>query len=271
MGELIFCNQALAARPYFLEEASLNVYSLEELSYYIENYLWMLDRDFMCDELCDWLEEELGLTDVAKKLREMQEKGSTLSEFILYLLRQSGYCTGDSLKKIFAVLQEMDYKSEFECAKLRADRFLVTKKYRSAAGEYRRLLSMDEKNSLLVGNVWHNLGTAYAGLFLFKEAAECYRQAYTYNENVKSRNARLCALRCLGDEKGFLNAAVEYGFLTEEIMELDYNISMVGKEEIERFSYMMDEMASMGNDKEIRGLVESWTAEYRKSDIRDNF
>ena len=124
---------------------------------------------------------------------------------------------------------------------------------------------MDENNPLLVGNVWHNLGTAYAALFLFEEAAECYRQAYRCNENTKSRNARLCALRCMGDEKGFLNAAVEYGLLTEEIMELDYNISMAGKEEIERFACEMDELASIGDAEKIRELVEHWTAVYRKS------
>lgn len=265
MGELILCNQALAARPYFLEAASLNVYSLEELSYYIENNLWMIDQDFMCEELCDWLQQELELADAAVQLRRIIKNKGTLSEFVLCLLRESGYCSGESLKNIFAALREMDYKSEFECAKLRADRFLINKKYRNAVNEYRSLLSLDEKNTLLVGNVWHNLGTAYAALFLFEEAAECYRQAYARNENTKSRNARLCALRSMGDEKKFLNAAVEYGLLTEEIMELDYNISMAGKEEIERFSYELDKLVAKGDDEKIRELVESWTAMYRKS------
>ena len=35
MGELILCSHMLAAVPYYIDEASLNVYSLEELSYYI--------------------------------------------------------------------------------------------------------------------------------------------------------------------------------------------------------------------------------------------
>ena len=35
MGELILCNQNMAAFPYYVEEAAIGVYSLEELSYYI--------------------------------------------------------------------------------------------------------------------------------------------------------------------------------------------------------------------------------------------
>ena len=32
MGELILCNQNMAAFPYYVEEAAIGVYSLEELS-----------------------------------------------------------------------------------------------------------------------------------------------------------------------------------------------------------------------------------------------
>ena len=37
MGDLILCNQQLAAMPYYIENVSLNVYSLDELCYYIKN------------------------------------------------------------------------------------------------------------------------------------------------------------------------------------------------------------------------------------------
>ena len=36
MGELILCSQQLAAMPYYIENVSLNVYSLDELCYYIK-------------------------------------------------------------------------------------------------------------------------------------------------------------------------------------------------------------------------------------------
>ena len=39
---------------------------------------------------------------------------------------------------------------------------------------------------MLEGNIWHNLGTAYAGLFLFEDAAFCYQKAYEKNQNPVS-------------------------------------------------------------------------------------
>ena len=59
MGELILCGGPLAAMPYYIEEVSLNVYSLEELSYYVEQILYLLGPDFMQEELCDWVERSL--------------------------------------------------------------------------------------------------------------------------------------------------------------------------------------------------------------------
>ena len=42
MGELILCSHPIAAMPYYIDNISLNVYSLEELCYYIENHLYLI-------------------------------------------------------------------------------------------------------------------------------------------------------------------------------------------------------------------------------------
>ena len=47
MGELILCSHPIAAMPYYIDNISLNVYSLEELCYYIENHLYLIEADFM--------------------------------------------------------------------------------------------------------------------------------------------------------------------------------------------------------------------------------
>ena len=55
MGELILCSHPIAAMPYYIDNISLNVYSLEELCYYIENHLYLIEADFMSEELCLWI------------------------------------------------------------------------------------------------------------------------------------------------------------------------------------------------------------------------
>ena len=36
MGELLLCGRELASVPYYIESISLNVYSLEEICYYLK-------------------------------------------------------------------------------------------------------------------------------------------------------------------------------------------------------------------------------------------
>ena len=179
MGELILCNQNMAAFPYYVEEAAIGVYSLEELSYYICHNVYLLRSDFMNEDLCNWLERELKLKDAADALREIVRKGGTLSEFVTCLLSQSGYCDRMQIAQIAQQIAELEHKSEYECSKIRADRYVTNGRYAAAVSAYRALLADQEaENPILVGNVWHNMGKAYTGLFRFREAADCYRKAY---------------------------------------------------------------------------------------------
>ena len=72
MGELILCSHPIAAMPYYIDNISLNVYSLEELCYYIENHLYLIEADFMSEELCLWIGQELDEKDLAQSLRKLR-------------------------------------------------------------------------------------------------------------------------------------------------------------------------------------------------------
>ena len=108
MGELILCNQNMAAFPYYVEEAAIGVYSLEELSYYICHNVYLLRSDFMNEDLCNWLERELRLKDAADALREIVRKGGTLSEFVTCLLSQSGYWDRMQIAQIAQQIAELE-------------------------------------------------------------------------------------------------------------------------------------------------------------------
>lgn len=267
MGELILCSQRLAALPYYIDTASLNIYSLEELSYYIENNLYLLEEDFMSEELCSWIEQEMRLKDVAEQLRDICRKNGTLAEFVTCILRQSGYCSPDSIRGITAALSERENKSEYECIKLKADRYVENKRYISGIYEYRRLLGMkEEKNEVLVGNVWHNLGKAYASLFLFGEAAECLRQAYALNQNPESLRECLYACRCMHDEKRFREIAEENGIPEEEMGEIARELTKKSRmEDIGQFEQRLEELFAEGKEQEVRMILDDWKDTYRKN------
>ncbi len=154
MGELILCSQRLATAPYYIDQASLNVYSLEELSYYITHNLYLIEQDFMSEELCSWIEKQFGLKQTAKELRDILQRNGALSEFVLCILSQSGYCRPEDLRQTASVLKEMENKSEYECGKVRADRYLENGKYISSIYENRKRLGLQEIDTFLVGNVF---------------------------------------------------------------------------------------------------------------------
>ncbi len=267
MGELILCNQALAALPYYMEEAALGIYSLEELSYYIENNVYLLEADFMSEELCTWIDKELQLHETAEKLREICRTGGTLSEFIACILKESGYLDSTKIRQIVMEFKNIENKSEFECIKMKADRYAQNHRYINAIYEYRRLLSRkDEPNEILIGNVWHNLGCAYAGLFLFHEAVMCYQRAYTLNKNPESMRECLYACRCMHDEEGFRKTAAEFCVTEEELLEIGRTLKETSRmEDICQFEQQLAELFAMGKEQEIGEIVAEWKDTYRKN------
>lgn len=276
MGELILCRQQMAALPYYIETVSLNVYSLEELCYYIEQNLYLIQNDFMDEELCLWLEQEMGMKETADQLREIKETGGILSEFVLCLVSASGYCSPETIKKIRQTLQEMEHRTDFECGKIRADRYMEYRRYPCAVNEYRRILrdaleapeEGKRENPILIGNVWHNLGTGYAKLFFFEKAAVCYHHAWEWNQNRQSLYACLAAHLCMKDERGFRRRAAGAGLGEEELEQVAKQLGDIrGDQEVRQLEETLEELPNEGDAWRSRAekLLEEWKEEYRKN------
>lgn len=274
MEELLLCNSPAAAVPYYVEGISLNIYSLEELSYYIANNVYLLDDSFMNGGLCTWIEEEMKAEELGHTLREILEKKGRLSSFAGEILMYCGYYEKKEILEILQVIAEMEEKSDFECNKIRADRLLEKGKYYSSIYEYKRILESREiagQNAVLEGNVWHNLGTAYARLFLFESAAKCYEKAYALNEDQSSLNALLKSYYCLKDENNLMQATRDYHVEEMELQEIKNQLSLIqDSEKMKQFEAYLDAFAEQKEKgmkaEEQRALMEiirKWKEDYR--------
>ena len=85
MGELLLCHETIAALPYFIEETGINIYSMEELSYYISGNVYLLDHSFMCESLCTWVEKQMHRVELAQKLRENIRTEGKLSDCFCHI------------------------------------------------------------------------------------------------------------------------------------------------------------------------------------------
>lgn len=275
MGELLFCNEPIAALPYYIEGISWNVYSLEELCYYIENNTYLLERDFMTEELCAWIANEIHNQKLAERLRDIMRMDGRLSEYVLAILAECGYCPKESVREILRVLREMEEKSDFECNKVRADRLMEKEKYLSSIYEYKRLLEANDAGAQppsLIGNIWHNLGTAYARLFLFREAIHCYETAFELNQNPESLHEALAAYRCLKDESGYEALVQAKGLSEDESLRIKTEVSNASRSErMQAFEKELESIVQLKADgkrseyqKRITDTVFRWKEDYRR-------
>lgn len=194
MGELLLCSHGIASMPYYIESVALNVYSLEELCYYLKRNIDLADPSFMDGELIEWVKTQLGLPALAGRLEKQKAQGS-LFEFAATIVSACNYCAKEELEQMREALADFENKSETECAKIRADRLLERRRYRACILEYKKLLEHPKASGEFAGNIYHNMGSAYAGLFLFRQAADCYEKAYRQNKNPLSKQQMQAALQ----------------------------------------------------------------------------
>lgn len=208
MGQLLLCSHEPASIPYYMEAAALNIYSLEELCFYLLRETDTFGISFLDDELIEWIQNELKLPALAKRLQKQKAEGGGLAEFVSLLVSGCNYCTPQEVETLKEFLGAFEDKSEVECKKIRIDRLLARKRYRICIAEYTRLLYTPGVDGAFAGDIYHNLGTAYAGLFFFSEAAECYQKAYQRNQNPLSQKQQEAALRLAKGENGSQEAVV---------------------------------------------------------------
>jgi tetratricopeptide (TPR) repeat protein len=246
----------MAALPYYVEGLGLNLYSMEELCYYIEKNTYLLDATFMTEELCTWVEKEMKRYGLAEKLRDILREQGLLSDYVSEILKSTSYTSMKDMQQIVLTIRQMEEKSDFECSKIRADQLMERRKYLAAIYEYKRLLDSEEakeESALIRGNLLHNLGSAYARLFLFEEAADCYSRAYLLNESGESLKECLHCYLCLGDEERFLQKAEYYELDEMAVLEIKNELALAGKNTEE------------ANGRDPGEIIFAWKEEYRRS------
>lgn len=274
MGDLILCNYPIAAMPFYVEAFSGNIYSLEELCYYIEHNLFLLEEEFFEEELFCWIENEVGAKDLAERLRLSVQGKKGLSEILILLWKETGYWDTKTAGELVTQIKGLSEMSVLERKKLRADRYAENKRYFLAILEYRKLLQMEEvcrKNSEVCGNIWHNQGVCFAGLFLYNEAKECFLTAYKYHRNIESVYQALAACRYLKDEEAELSIRNQYGISDSTYVELtkQWQEALESKEILE-FNEQLEELfendwQTLLEQQELLPLLADWQREYQKN------
>ena len=198
MSSLILCHKKKARNAYEIARIHRRIYTIEELCYYLCNHLYLVDYTIMNERLCDWLEEELGLSELSDRLRNLLAENAMMEQFVVTILAYSSIYTTAELTRIQDVLDRLKNQRPIEKQKYKADNLLESGSVKSAILAYREIIHGERDDSVdgkFYGKVYACLGAAYGRLFLYKEAAKMYQAAFQICEETSMLKAYLYACR----------------------------------------------------------------------------
>ena len=265
MAGLILCSGKNSKRPYYIANMSVNIYSMEELCYYIYNNIYLIGTDLFDTGLIDFIGKDLGEKDLAEELEFLISQNAGLSEMVIAVLRHVDYYSEDEIAQLQQSIEKLDTQNAFERLKLRADNFLANKRYASAVKNYEAIVygrHDDSLNDIFYGSVWHNMGVAYGRMYAFDEAQRCFEKAYQLNGLDESACSMAAARKLAGnndadDDEQFYVASREI----ETIM--DHAPEDVEYEPVANAIKLMNEGKKTEAYSQFDTIVEDWKSDYR--------
>lgn len=213
MNDITLCTMH-TEKPYYIKEINKNIYSIEELSYYLFNYLYLIDDQFFSEGLIDYIENELKQPHIASGIRQINANKGALGEKISFLIKNASYYTEREAEKLENHLVMLSSKTAAERIKAKADILMETDKYNMAINYYNSILSKSINTDLperFYGDVYNNLGVAYARLFEYDQAATAFRCAYRLNASAESLESIIMCDLITDNEKRLKMDKDKYG------------------------------------------------------------
>ena len=254
MGSLILCHKKRAKHPYEIVRIHMHIYTIEELCYYFCNNLYLVDYTIVNRKLCDWLDEELELYELAAELRNLLDRNASVEQFLLMVLSHASIYSAAEITKIHNVLEHLKNQNEVEREKYKADNLLNSGEVSSAILVYQSIVNKEWDDSMgkdFYGRVYGCLGAAYGRMFLYEEAAHMYEKGFEICQKPEMLKAYLyCCYRYLSEEAYVKMLSKEPVYLS-----LDAELKTELKEAEEKVGMDID-----------TGLYEQWKREYRRTD-----
>lgn len=184
MGAVKKCIGPIAKNPFYLENAGVHIYSIEELAYVLYENIYLVDENLLGEELFRWLEKELGMAHLSERLRAGCE--NHVYNQVMLILQTSGQYSEKEMQQLSEKIKEISSLQTQERMKYKADELVRNGGLWAAIAEYEKILSIRQSSRLepeFYANVWNNLGVCYGKQFLFEKAAVCYENAWQFHKS----------------------------------------------------------------------------------------
>ena len=257
MSGYILCQTRKAETPYYIENISTNIYSLEELCYYFYHNLYLVDHSILNEGLLTWIQDELNLPKLASKLRAKLGKFSSIEDFLYPVFKEINYLTYEELKGLNSRIQKLDKESPLVREKEKGDALAENGMYVHAIRAYQDLLKRENLEEVREGfreNVYHNLGCAYSYLFQMEKALECFLKAYEEHHSRSALKTYLLAFHSIRTPIEYESRAAELGADREVLDEIRNALAHFARQPRVHV-----------HNRNIDNMLERFTREYHRS------
>lgn len=220
MGKFILCTGELAKVPYCFQLTGTEIYSLEELGYYLYHNIYTITMEIFEEKLFGWLQCELKMEALADKCRRIIKESSDIKDIVVTILCATDYFSRKELENLIKTVDTINGLSAIEKQKIKADNFLKYEDYESAIDEYQSIIRSEEATSFpaqVYGNILHNLSVAYVQVKAFERAKEGFKKAYSLNKNEESLKEYFFLMKLLKQEEEFLDEVLKFNLSLETV------------------------------------------------------
>ena len=211
MSQIILGTGKHAESPYYMEKFYVNLYSVEELCYLLVDKAELLDREVIQRDMVQWLDEQCGLNQLANTLYSLLNQNGSTVAFVGTILEYVNLYPADVVSQTEQIVRDNEGLNPYERGKVKVDYLLQNRKYFTALKQYHSLLTqIPETDNLLRGRILHNMGVACAKMFMFRQAAEQFIQAYRTDGNEESLEMYLASMRMHYEDKDYVAYIAEH-------------------------------------------------------------
>jgi len=231
MGKLIVCSSKQAETPFTFLNTKVEIYTFEELCFYIYNNTVLISKSALSERLFNWIRDELDMPQLADRLTGLANKTPFAQDLLVEILNAGEYYTPEEVKTYAAAWQKYRKLSPLQREKLKADGYLGYRRFIRASIIYDGIIEQEEEiqDREFLGNVYHNRAVAAANNLDTEDAKKFFLKAYDLNSNQESL-------------KGYFYVVSA----TEDIMTLKNEVHKMGLSE----RYFEDIMMEIGDSKD---------------------
>ena len=275
MGKLIQCSSPLALTPYHFRLTDTNVYSMEEVCYYIWHNIYMIQEEVFDREFVMWIEKELHMEETSHKLACLIQDHKNLKDIVVTICCSCDYYDEEEINALIRLMDEIEQMPAYARKEHKGDTYLACHSYEKALEEYEKVFESDEvlhAEKEAYGSIFHNMGVAYSNLAEFRKAAEYFLKAYEQNKKDASLSQGLFALRLSKDVEGYKKALVDFDVSPEKQLQWEKEYTQVISQSSQcREALKIEKLRNVmksGNVAEyydkVHKYVLDWKNEYRK-------